>query len=678
MKVDLSEWYWTAVLFIALVAAAVYANSLLNGFALDDNFIVLNNPRVHDLSNLANIWLTPYWTFAGAELGLYRPGIVFLFAVQWALADGAPWFFHAVNIALHAAVSILVFILLRRLTGAVPGLIGALVFAVHPVHTEAVANVVGQAELVAALCVLAACVIHSGRAEGVRVPWGRRIALMVLFAGALTTKESAVVMPALLVITDFAQRRVQLSLRGMADYADAMLMTLLLLSATLAAYLLVRFDVMGGALIGVDAAPSMPFLREDYRVLNALRAFPELIRLLLFPIDLAADYSPAALLPVETVRPMVVLGALLLAGLTILALLTPWLPAAGFPAAWFLISVITVSNLFFPVGIVIAERTLYLPSVAVSALIAFAWRAATPHASLPARRLVLVLTPVVLLLMAARTWTRNPVWDSTETVWASMVRDQPQSYRTQWISAMQAWKEGRFQEAHEHFEFAHRLYPRDGGMLTEYGNFMMATRQFEAALPLLETAHLTHGWIVRTTVTLMHAYLANGRYDDAISTAWTALRTGGNPATAFPVRAHAQQQSGRLGEAVASWRLAIRYTPEPAWQLHGYLARARAAAGFENAALAGLDSARVHFADTDARAAFASIEQGIQAGCYRRAAAALHDAGAPLPPDRPLGSECDGLGPWFTYLARGQNANVSQNATERDPAAVGEEREDVP
>src|SRR5690606_28312648 len=107
------------------------------------------------------------------------------------------------------------------------------------------------------------------------------------------------------------------------------------------------------------------------------------------------------------------------------------------PAAWFLISFVTVSNLFFPVGIIIAERTLYLPSVAVSALVAFAWHAAAGRGSMSARRLVLVLAPVVIVAMGIRTWVCSPVWDSTETVWQSMIRDQPASYRTQWISAMQ-------------------------------------------------------------------------------------------------------------------------------------------------------------------------------------------------------------------------------------------------
>src|SRR5690606_23003950 len=136
-----------------------YANALANGFALDDVYIIQRNPRVHDLSNLRDIWLTPYWPWSGRELGLYRPGTIFLYAVQWAIGEGAAQAFHVMNLLLHALASVLVFVLLRRLVSDIPALAGALIFAVHPVHAEAVANVVGQAEIVAAIAVLAACLV---------------------------------------------------------------------------------------------------------------------------------------------------------------------------------------------------------------------------------------------------------------------------------------------------------------------------------------------------------------------------------------------------------------------------------------------------------------------------------------------------------------------------------------
>ncbi|MGH7465895.1 MAG: hypothetical protein ACREK1_12015, partial [Longimicrobiales bacterium] len=297
--------------------------------------------------------------------------------------------------------------------------------------------------------------------------------LVGLFLLALAMKESAVVLPALLIVVDFAQRRVKLSMRGFAEYADAMLMLLFMLTAALAWYLIIRFEVMGGSITGVDAAPSMPYLREEYRVLNALRAFPEFLRLMFFPQELASDYHPAVLLPVETVRPMVILGAGLLAVLAMLAFSTPWLPHLGFPAAWFLISIVTVSNLFFPVGVLVAERTLYLPSVALSALIAFAWQAVTDRASTNMRRFAVFGSLCVVLVLGVRTWIRNPDWQSTGAVLQAHIRDYPHSYRSQWALAVTHQGLGDMDAAEQHYRLGERIYGRDPLFLTEFGDFLL-------------------------------------------------------------------------------------------------------------------------------------------------------------------------------------------------------------
>src|SRR5688572_20542005 len=140
---------------VVLAAVLVYANSLANGFAYDDDWIIMRNPRVHQLADQSLIWGTPYWPTFGAELGLYRPLAIFAYALEWAAGDGAPWVFHVVNVTLHAVVTGLVFILMSALFTTGAAAVGALIFAVHPVHTEVVANSVGQAELIAAALMLA-------------------------------------------------------------------------------------------------------------------------------------------------------------------------------------------------------------------------------------------------------------------------------------------------------------------------------------------------------------------------------------------------------------------------------------------------------------------------------------------------------------------------------------------
>jgi tetratricopeptide (TPR) repeat protein len=170
--------------------------------------------------------------------------------------------------------------------------------------------------------------------------------------------------------------------------------------------------------------------------------------------------------------------------------------------------------------------------------------------------------------------------------------------------------------------------------------------------------------IPRNSVTLMQAYMAVGRYRDAIETAAVALRTGAPPVAIMPVRAFSHQQLGNINEAIAAWTLAVHYSPTTSWQFHGHLARALAARGLTDRALARLDSARAVLPDSAAHAVMSSVERAVRTGCYRTTAAAAREDGSfPLPPEQPLGSECDDLGHWFDYLVAGQNANVSQNAS---------------
>ena len=142
---------WLAV----AVAVMVAAPSLLNGFAYDDLPLVVENARITTLLPPWEYFTQSYWP-AG---GLYRPLTVSILALQWKLGGGAPWIFHATNMALHALVTGLVFLLARRLMAPAWAATAAILFAVHPVHVEAVANVVGISELLCSAFVLGAVLL---------------------------------------------------------------------------------------------------------------------------------------------------------------------------------------------------------------------------------------------------------------------------------------------------------------------------------------------------------------------------------------------------------------------------------------------------------------------------------------------------------------------------------------
>ena len=261
-------------------------------------------------------------------------------------------------------------------------LVGAALFAAHPVHSEAVANVVGRAELYSALFVLGACLLF-WKGRGLSPPWrvARLLGIGALYVLGLGSKEMAATLPALLVLMAlFWNDEVRVTDRVRTD-----LPMFLLTGVLLAAFFGVRFLILG-SMSGEVPAPTLVGLSAGQRILTSLAVWPQYFRLLVFPLDLVVDYTPAVLFPALTWGPDVILGLLMiLVGAAGVILLWPRERLVAFGIAWFGIAILPVTNLLIPTGVLLAERTLYLPSVGLAFVAAgvVSWTARERRKSLP-------------------------------------------------------------------------------------------------------------------------------------------------------------------------------------------------------------------------------------------------------------------------------------------------------
>lgn len=354
------------LLMVALLAAATYANALGNGWALDDEFIVAGSPGVTE-ARWGDAIGGAYWTGLDAPPALWRPATLVVLTAEWRMFGDRPGAFHAVSLALHAGVSVLVTLLLAALLPGTAAAAGGALFAVHPVHVEAVANVVGQSELLAAAGYLGACLLYLWR-RGAE-PVGRALAtggVALLYALALGAKESAVTLPGALVFLELLVPSRSAPARAPRERLVREAPLALLLAAVLAAYLVVRVWVLG-AVAGELIAPELEGLGGAARVATALSLWPTYLRLLIAPLALSADYGAGVLFATRALPSSVVIGGLVLAGLVaVLARsrrATPW---AALAAGWLVLTMLPVSQLLLPTGTLLAERTLYLPSVAAA------------------------------------------------------------------------------------------------------------------------------------------------------------------------------------------------------------------------------------------------------------------------------------------------------------------------
>ncbi len=391
---------------VAICATVVYVGALWNQFALDDNQIVRFNNLVLQFSGVWRAFVSPYWppVIGG---GLYRPLPLASYAIDWQLS-GAAWWFHAVNIAWHAGASVAVAWLARQWSGERAALAAGLLFAVHPVHVEAVANIVGRAELMAALFAILSA--YAALAHD-RLWWSA-----VALAAGLLSKENAVVAPALIAWGWMMELAPRPSRRRMAAYLVSWV-------ALGAVYIVVRWNVLGHELVGRAAPVFFGASPVAVRV-TAVAALADVARLLVFPLTLRVDYSPAERTLVTTpLDPRFALGLLCVAAWGALL----WLAwrrgrrVEAFGLGWIAIALFPVSNLVVPVGVLLAERALYLPSAGL-VLAVGAWLK-----DLDTRRLALVLSMLVLA-GGVLTLLRVPVWRDTRSMITSELEDSPRSF----------------------------------------------------------------------------------------------------------------------------------------------------------------------------------------------------------------------------------------------------------
>lgn len=434
-------------LLVALLALLVYANSLRNGLAMDDMGIITNNPAVQE-QQWAELWSGSYWPAQDGPIPdiLYRPLTIFSYVATHALAPAALWPNHAVNVGLHTLCGVLVTLLAWRLVKNLPAALGAgVLFAVHPLHTEVVAGVVGRAELLAAFWSLLALLIYLPQ-DPLHEPlttarhWAHGWLVAVCFLLALLSKETPVPMLLAFPLIDFwrwslADRRQfhPLFARCWRYYLP--------LALAFGVYLVARIHAVGLMNDVQRVHPLVNPLVEAgilERILTPFMLLAKYVVLFLYPHPLACDYSQPSLMPTANpLDPMVLLGALLVFS-GVLMVVSWWRrrPALALTILLFALSYALVANVL-RIGTIFGERLFYWPSVFVCMGLGYAaaclWRQldlralSLPRRMILARSLALTLALALIILLAWRTIVRNPDWADNESLAISTARDNPHS-----------------------------------------------------------------------------------------------------------------------------------------------------------------------------------------------------------------------------------------------------------
>ncbi|MFQ5703390.1 MAG: hypothetical protein ACE5HT_05135 [Gemmatimonadales bacterium] len=571
------------------VALVVALPSIVNGFVYDDVWIIQQNDVVHTL-DLKALVTSSYWPpdRGGA---MWRPGTLVSLAIEWAVGGGSPTIFHAVNIVLYGIVAFLVALLGTRMFSPAVGLVSGILFAVHPVHVEVTANLVGQAELLAAVGYLAAMLAmwERGIAESARSRVGLLGLALAGFAFALGAKEHALTVPGVLMLLwMLVGRKKQLEFTTIVRREWLSLVPFVLMVAV---YLLLRNQVVGDATAAGGLASGLSRGSVVQRAMVMLPVSLEWLRLLFLPIHLSADYSPLELVPepafgVNHALAVVIWSALL--GLL-------WLKRNETPlvagVVLFFVTVSVVSNVVVPLEILLAERLLFLPSVGWAFAVSGAVNSGLvsldrDRAHVP----VGVVVAVVSVLFAARSIQRATVWHDNDGFFTHLLEDAPNSFRSHWALGWYAFERGDSVLGEREMRMAIRLNPDHPQLLEDLGRRYAASDLYEPAITLLTRAVDLDSGRISAALPLALALERSGHTDEASRVLDAMSRLHGETRGIALVRGEVLLAAKQFDSASSVLDELIAREPR-AWVVRKMAAQAAAGAGACRTAIAQADTA---------------------------------------------------------------------------------------
>ncbi len=590
MRSFVNGWGWTCG--VALAAFLVFSGTFSHPFVHDDVAIVGENPLVREGGSALEAFGRDYWGAVETSEKrdrLYRPLTIVSLTLNHALGGVGTAGYRIVNVVLHALACVALLWLCmrlglsRRAAGAV-----SLLFALHPVHTEAVNAVVARADLMAALGVFGglgllmgvalpearpetAAPARGSGAKGGGAPPGLLAPLALTCALCLFALLSKEIGVALLfsALLWWLWGRYVLGERERPPLRHTLL-AVCALALVLAAYVWMRYAALG--LLVRPYPPSkldnvLALMPAGERALAALGVLGRYFKLLVWPWPLSMDYSFAQ------IRLEGVGAALWTAGGV--AGLGAWgwaawrrreeMPWVAFGLAVFLGAYLPVSNLLIPMGTIMAERVLYIPSAGFLIAVVPTAGALLARAD---RRLGAALLAGVCVVFAALTLVRNHEWGDALRFWRRTAEVSPRSARALRVYGQTLIERKRFEEATVPLRKSVEIYPVYDYAWVDLGIAQMqsgaaarAEKSLLRALALNEENAEGHLALGALYMGARRADLARPRFERAIALAPALVEARFNLGSLY-------LEAGSIRLAIGQLRAALRLAPEHAGAHH--------------------------------------------------------------------------------------------------------------
>ncbi|MGB7620749.1 MAG: tetratricopeptide repeat protein, partial [Terriglobia bacterium] len=542
-------------------------NSWGHQFVMDDLSRIVGNPLVRDPQRIPEIFLSPYHFLYGMPSGLYRPLTTFSFAMNSWITGMNPDGFHLVNRALHVLSCLGIFWILRRLlTHTTAAFFTSLLFAVHPIQTEAITYIDGRSDALVTVFFIFGWLffIHARRDSSGHT--GSYVLSLAFYYLALLSKESAITWLGIMLLTELVYySRAEFKIfwlhfrqNFLKIYAGYFVITLVYLAQRL----MVLKQVSKVAVTFLDNP--LAHVGLWVRVLTATKILFQSLGQLLCPVHLSADYSYNQIpLIIRGASPAAwIVPALTAALIVLVALSYRRAPNVFFGVGFFLITYSIVSNFPMPIGTIRADRLLYLPSVGILLVAGIALsevenRLPHPHA----KNVFHGAAGLLILALAFGTMARNRVWLDEFTLYRQTVLDAPRSAKSHNNLGAQYFARNEMSHALEQYRLAEGITADYPDLLSNIGSLLSRQGEYAEAVAYLNRAIALSPQNPEIRNNLGLILRARGDLAGAIAAYDKILEQYPSNADAHFNKANALVAQKKIGEAIQEYNRTLEIDP---------------------------------------------------------------------------------------------------------------------
>lgn len=486
---------WWHLALIAFLCTAIYANSFQNDFVFDDKVLITTNFEIRSFSNIPSFFESP------SHANLYRPVRSSLYTIVYGIWGLNTFGYHLNSLIFHILNSFMVYLLAKALLKKRNlALIAALIFALHPVHTDRITNMTAGFDQFGIFLYFLSFYLYILYSKNSKLKY--LIGSVVLFAVGIFSSEELVTLPVILFLYDFCFNKKKIKIKNYLYYVLIGIF-----------FFMVRFTVLGrfgrmeeyytGSLYS-NIATTIPILLKY-------------LKLLIIPYTLTLEYTPQ-------IHHTIFDLAVLLSLFAVLALIyiSTKSKMTLFLAGFFFITLSPFLNLI-PLFTLMAERYLYIPSFAFCILAAIGFEKVFNLKIKNIKTITLTVFILILVIFSGIVIKRNTEWRDSLTLWTRTVETSPKSSRAHDNLGSAYQVERMYEKAFEQYEIAIKLHPRNYFAFGNRGSAYAEVGMYDKAITDLQTSILINPYYYKSYTNIGLAYYKSGDYEKAITSLKQAI-----------------------------------------------------------------------------------------------------------------------------------------------------------